>query len=51
MIAALRQAEAGMPVGDVGRTLSITEQAFSRWTWPFVATRVVAVLAASKELS
>ena len=35
MVAALRQAEAGTPVGDVCRKLEITEATFYRWKKKF----------------
>jgi putative transposase len=35
MIAALRQAEAGTPVGEVCRKLGVSEQTFYRWKRKF----------------
>jgi putative transposase len=40
MIAALRQAEAGTPVGEVCRKLGITEQTFYRWKRKFAGMGV-----------
>jgi putative transposase len=41
MIAVLRQAEAGTPVGEVCRKLGITEQTFYRWKRKFAGMGVV----------
>jgi putative transposase len=40
MIVALRQAEAGAPVGEVCRKLGITEQTFYRWKRKFAGLGV-----------
>jgi putative transposase len=40
MIAALRQAEAGTPVGEVCRKLGVTGQTFSRWKRTFAGMGV-----------
>ena len=40
MIAALRQAEAGAPVGEVCRKLGIAEQTFYRWKRKFAGMGV-----------
>jgi putative transposase len=40
MIAALRQAEAGTPIGEVCRKLGITEQTFYRWKRKFAGLGV-----------
>ncbi len=40
MIYALRQAEAGTPVVDVGRKTGITEQTFDRWKRKFAGMGV-----------